>query len=49
SLDSGIITEAPSDDASRTDLAEAALEGIEEDTTGEDFTKGTVEVTPKGE
>lgn len=49
SLDSGIITEAPSDDAFRTDLAEAALEGIEEDTTGEDFTKGTVEVTPKGE
>ena len=49
SLDSGIITEAPSDDASRTDLAEAALEGIEEDTTGEDFTKGTVEVTPKGD
>ena len=49
SLDSGIITEAPSDDASRTDLAEAALEGIEEDTTGEDFTKGTVEVTPAGE
>ena len=49
SLDSEIITEAPSDDASRTDLAEAALEGIEEDTTGEDFTKGTVEVTPKGE
>jgi len=49
SLDSGIITEAPSDDASRTDLAEAALEGIEEDTTGADFTKGTVEVTPAGE
>jgi NitT/TauT family transport system substrate-binding protein len=49
SLDSEIIAEAPSDDASRTDLAEAALEGIEEDTTGEDFTKGTVEVTLKGE
>ena len=49
SLDSGIIAEAPPDDAYRTDLAEAALEGIEEDTTGEDFTKGTVEVTPGGE
>jgi len=49
SLDSGIITEGPSDDASRTDLAQAALEGIEENTTGEDFTKGTVDVTPKGE
>ena len=44
-----LIDEAPADDAYRTDLAEAALEGIEEDATGEDFTKGTVEVTPKGE
>jgi NitT/TauT family transport system substrate-binding protein len=49
SLESGIIAEAPPEDAYRTDLAEAALEGIEEDTTGEDFTKGTVEVTPGGE
>ena len=49
SLDSEIIGEAPPEDAFRTDLAEAALEGIEEDTTGEDFTKGTVEVTPAGE
>jgi NitT/TauT family transport system substrate-binding protein len=49
SLESGIIAEAPPDDAYRTDLAEAALEGIEEDTTGADFTKGTVEVTPGGE
>jgi NitT/TauT family transport system substrate-binding protein len=49
SLESEIIAEEPPDDAYRTDLAEAALEGIEEDTTGEDFTKGTVEVTPGGE
>jgi NitT/TauT family transport system substrate-binding protein len=49
SLESGIITEAPPDDAYRTDLAEAALEGIEEETTGDGFTKGTVEVTPQGE
>jgi NitT/TauT family transport system substrate-binding protein len=49
SLESGIIGEAPPEDAYRTDLAEAALEGIEEDTTGEDFEKGTVEVTPGGE
>jgi NitT/TauT family transport system substrate-binding protein len=49
SLESGIITEAPPEDAYRTDLAEAALEGIEEDTTGDDFEKGTVEVTPGGE
>ncbi len=49
SLESGIIAEAPSDDAFRTDLAQAALDGIEEDATGEGFTKGTVEVTPGGE
>ncbi len=49
SLDSGIITEAPSEDAARTDLAQAALDGIEEDATGDGFTKGSVEVTPRGE
>jgi NitT/TauT family transport system substrate-binding protein len=49
SLESEIITEAPPSDAYRTDLAQAALDGIEEDATGEDFTKGTVEVTPGGE
>jgi NitT/TauT family transport system substrate-binding protein len=49
SLESEIITEEPPSDAYRTDLAQAALDGIEEDATGEDFTKGTVEVTPGGE
>jgi NitT/TauT family transport system substrate-binding protein len=49
SLESEIITEAPPEDAYRTDLAEAALEGIEEDATGEGFEKGTVEVTEGGE
>jgi NitT/TauT family transport system substrate-binding protein len=49
SLESGIIAEAPGDDAYRTDLAEAALAGIEEDATGSDFEKGSVEVTPGGE
>lgn len=49
SLESEIIAEAPPSDAYRTDLAEAALDGIEEDKTGDDFTKGTVEVTPGGE
>jgi NitT/TauT family transport system substrate-binding protein len=49
SLESEIIAEAPPEDAYRTDLAEAALEGIEEDATGDDFEKGTVEVTPGGE
>jgi NitT/TauT family transport system substrate-binding protein len=49
SVDAGIIAEEPPDDAYRTDLAEQALEGIEDDATGEGFTKGTVEVTPGGE
>ncbi|MFN2418954.1 MAG: ABC transporter substrate-binding protein, partial [Candidatus Limnocylindria bacterium] len=49
SLDSEILTEEPSDDAYRTDLAQAALDGIEGDTTGEDFEKAEVEVTPGGE
>ena len=49
SVESGIIAEAPGDDAFRTDLAQAALDGIEEDKTGDSFTKGSVEVTPGGE
>ena len=49
SLDSEIIGEAPPSEAYRTDLAQAALDGIDEDKTGDDFTKGTVEVTPGGE
>jgi len=49
SLESEIIAEEPPDEAYRTDLAEAALEGIDADTTGENFEKGTVEVTPGGE
>jgi len=49
SLESEIIAEAPPSDAYRTDLAEAALEGLDGDTTGDSFTKGTVEVTPGGE
>ncbi|HUF06386.1 MAG TPA: ABC transporter substrate-binding protein [Candidatus Binatia bacterium] len=48
SVESGIISEPPPDGAYRTDLAEAALEGIE-DATGDGFTKGSVEVTPGGE
>jgi NitT/TauT family transport system substrate-binding protein len=49
SLESGIIDEAPPDNAHRTDLAQAALDGIDGDTNGDGFTKGTVEVTPGGE
>jgi NitT/TauT family transport system substrate-binding protein len=48
--DYGIIKEPATQDAYRTDLAEAALEELEdEDTTGEDWEKPEVEVTPGGE
>ena len=49
SLDAGIITEEPPDSAYRTDLAEAAHEGIDGDVNGSDFQKGSVAVTPGGE
>jgi NitT/TauT family transport system substrate-binding protein len=48
-IEAEIIAEEPPDDAYRTDLAEQALEGIEDDATGEGFTKADVEVTPGGE
>ncbi len=48
-LDSGIIENEPGADAFRTDLAASALEGISEDAKGTGFTKGTVQVTAKGE
>ena len=44
-----ILSEEPADGAFRTDLTEAALEGIEEDATGEEWEKPVVEVTPGGE
>jgi NitT/TauT family transport system substrate-binding protein len=48
--DYGIIKEPATEDAYRTDLAEAALAELEdEDTTGEDWEKPEVEVTPGGE
>ncbi|MEO6578063.1 MAG: hypothetical protein ABIO99_04105, partial [Candidatus Limnocylindria bacterium] len=47
SLESGIITDAPSDDAFRTNLAQAALDIIDEDATGDGFTKGSVEATSR--
>jgi NitT/TauT family transport system substrate-binding protein len=50
SQDFGVLTAAPDDAALRTDLAEQALEGLTDlDTTGEGYTKETVEVTPGGE
>ncbi|NJN82996.1 MAG: ABC transporter substrate-binding protein [Caldilineaceae bacterium] len=50
SVDFAVLSAAPDDAAVRTDLAEAALAGIEDvDTTGEGFEKLEVEVTPGGE
>ena len=50
SLEAGIIPAAPPEDAYRTDLAEAALEGLADlDTTGTSFQKGTVTVTEGGD
>jgi NitT/TauT family transport system substrate-binding protein len=50
--DYGIIKNPPSDDAYRTDLAEAAVAELEDegvDTKGADWTAPEVEVTPGGE
>jgi len=44
-----ILHEDPADWAYRTDLAEAALAGLDGDTLGASFEKGVVEVTPGGE
>jgi NitT/TauT family transport system substrate-binding protein len=49
SLEFDILSEEPSDGAFRTDLAQAALDGIDGDTTGDDFEKAEIEVTPGGE
>ena len=49
SVQSGIIAQAPPAEAYRTDLAQAALDGISEDAKGAGFQKGTVEVTKGGE
>jgi len=44
-----ILTEDPAEWAFRTDLAQAALDGIDGDVNGTDFEKDVVEVTPGGE
>lgn len=49
SVDFGVVSEAPSADAFRTDLAEAALANIDDDTTGEGFSKIEVELKEGGE
>ena len=48
-IQADIIAEAPPDDAYRSDLAQAALDGIDEDTTGDGYEKPVVEITPGGE
>ena len=48
-LEAEIISAAPPAEAFRTDLAEAAWEGISEDKNGNDFQKAVIEVTPGGE
>lgn len=45
----GIISQPPSNDIDRTDLAREALKGISDDTTGLNWTKAEVEVTIGGE
>jgi NitT/TauT family transport system substrate-binding protein len=47
-LEAGIIADEPPAEAYRTDLATAALEGLE-NATGTGFAKAVVEVTPGGE
>ena len=47
--DADIIPGPPAEGAYRTDLAEQARQGIQGDVNGNDFQKGTVEVTPGGE
>lgn len=48
SKQAGIIKNDPAFDSYITDIAEEALASITDDTKGEGFTKGTVEVTPGG-
>jgi NitT/TauT family transport system substrate-binding protein len=49
SIDGGVISEPPSDDAYRTDLAEEAHKYLSGDVTGESWSALNVEVTPGGE
>lgn len=50
STEFGVLTAAPDEGATRTDLAEAALALLgDADTTGADWTKLDVEITPGGE
>lgn len=48
-LQFGVINAPPTEGAYVTEYAQAALEGIEEDTTGADYTPVDVEITPGGQ
>lgn len=48
-IEGSVLSGAPAAGAYRTDLAEAAHEGLEGDAVGSGFTKQVVEVTPGGE
>ncbi|MCA9997847.1 MAG: hypothetical protein KDE56_18940, partial [Anaerolineales bacterium] len=48
-IEGGVLSAAPDAGAFRTDLAAAALEGIDGDTTGAGFSKISVELNPGGE
>ena len=49
SVDGGVISELPDDDAYRTDLAKEAHKYLSGDVTGEGYTPLEIEVTPGGE
>jgi NitT/TauT family transport system substrate-binding protein len=45
----GILSAEPDDAAFNSEIREAAWEGIEGDTTGEDWEAPVVEISPRGE
>lgn len=49
SLEGSVISQPPSEGAFRTDLAQKALEGLEGDTKGLNWSRRAVEITPGGE
>lgn len=48
-MDSGVLTAVPDETAVRTDLALQALQGLDGDTTGANFSKISVQLQPGGE
>jgi NitT/TauT family transport system substrate-binding protein len=48
-IEGEVITAEPADGVYRTDLAQQALDGLDGDTTGANYTRRDIEVTPGGE